>query len=137
MQLLLLLLSALPASQPPETLVDSINQERGGRHWIDQKTAPPLSPEESRARFRIEPNSRIQLVASEPLVKDPVWIDFDHQGRLFVAEYTDYPIGPVNTDGTPNNEAPPLSQIVLLEDKDGDGVMDRRTVFARELSFCH
>ena len=49
MQLLLLFLSALPASQPPETLVDSINQERGGRHWIDQQTAPPLSPGASAA----------------------------------------------------------------------------------------
>ncbi|HAD62011.1 MAG TPA: hypothetical protein DCG12_22460, partial [Planctomycetaceae bacterium] len=67
--LVLLLLSALPISQPPpENLVDSINQERGGRHWIDQKTAPPLSPAESLARFKIEPTSRIQLVASEPLV---------------------------------------------------------------------
>ena len=138
MKLLVLFLSALPVSQPPpENLVDSINQERGGRHWIDQKTAPPLSPEESLERFKIEPNSRIQLVASEPLVKDPVWIDFDAKGRLFAAEYTDYPIGPVNKDGTPRKDAAPLSQIVLLEDEDGDGVMDRRTVFAKDLNFCH
>ena len=136
--LVLLLLSALPISQPPpENLVDSINQERGGRHWIDQKTAPPLSPAESLARFKIEPTSRIQLVASEPLVKDPVWIDFDDQGRLFAAEYTDYPIGPVDEDGTPKKDAAPLSQIVLLEDENGDGVMDRRTVFAKDLNFCH
>ncbi|MEQ9410794.1 MAG: hypothetical protein RIK87_23990, partial [Fuerstiella sp.] len=83
----------------PEDLLEAVNSERGGRHWIDQKPDPPKSPAESRACFEVEPGSRIQLVAAEPLVVDPVWIDFDHRGRLFVAEYSDYPIGPVKDDG--------------------------------------
>lgn len=124
---------------PPTSgdLLESVNSERGGRHWISQKPAPAKSPEESRACFQIEPGSRIELVAAEPLVFDPVWIDFDHLGRMFAAEYGDYPIGPVNKDGTANPNAQPLSKIVLLEDTDNDGRMDKRTVFADDLNFCH
>lgn len=118
-------------------LLDAVNSERGGRHWIDQKPAPPKSPSEQRKTFRLESGSRIELVAAEPLVFDPVWIDFDHHGRMFVAEYTDYPIGPVDENGEPIPDARPLSKIVLLTDEDNDGTMDRRTVFADGLNFCH
>ncbi|MFM7919571.1 MAG: hypothetical protein ACKPJJ_05050, partial [Planctomycetaceae bacterium] len=62
-------------------------------------------------------------MAAEPLVFDPVAIDFDAAGRMFVAEYGDYPTGPAN----PDSKA--LSQIVLLEDLDHDGKMDHRSVF--------
>lgn len=120
-----------------DDLVDAVNRERGGRHWIDQKPDPPKSPEEQRKTFQIEPGTRVELVAAEPLVLDPVWIDFDHRGRLFAAEYGDYPIGPVRADGSEDSDAAPLSRIVLLQDDDGDGRMDKRTVFADGLTFCH
>lgn len=132
---LVLFLALLP--QQSDSLLDAVNSERGGRHWIDQKPAAPKTPEESLARFQIEPGSRIELVAAEPLVFDPVWIDFDHKGRMFAAEYGDYPIGPVKADGTEDTSAKSLSKIVLLEDEDGDGRMDKRTVFADDLTFCH
>ncbi|MFO0999972.1 MAG: hypothetical protein U0936_06535 [Planctomycetaceae bacterium] len=62
---------------------------------------------------------------------DPVAIDFDHKGRMFVVEYGDYPVGPKRS------EAKALSQVVLLEDSDADGRMDKRTVYAPHLKFCH
>jgi putative membrane-bound dehydrogenase-like protein len=108
-----------------------IESTRGGRHWVDLPTAPPKSPEESQSCFQIEPGVKIELVASEPMVLDPVWVTFDHWGRMFVAEYADYPTGPAD------QSAPPLSRIVLLEDSDGDTVMDRRHLFAEQLNFCH
>ena len=119
--------------QPPAggDLAQSIEQQRGGRHWIDQPTEPPKAPEESLKCFEVEPGFRIELIAAEPIVKDPVAIDFDQQGRMFVTEYGDYPVGPAD----PNS--PALSQIVLLEDEDADGRMDKRTVFADHLKFCH
>lgn len=120
--------------QPPADtgdLIKSIERQQGGRHWIDQPTEPPKSPEESLACFQIEPGYRIELVAAEPIITDPVAIDFDHLGRMFVVEYTDYPVGPKDP------EALPLSQVVLLEDVDSDGRMDKRTVFAEHLKFCH
>ncbi|MCA9047534.1 MAG: hypothetical protein KDA89_02330, partial [Planctomycetaceae bacterium] len=131
----LLMLTLFP--QQSNDLLEAVNSERGGRHWIDQKPDPPKSPAEEQASFQLEPGSVIQLVAAEPLVFDPVWIDFDHLGRMFVVEYADYPIGPVNADGTPKEGAAPLSRIVLLEDTDNDGRMDQRTVFADALQFCH
>jgi putative membrane-bound dehydrogenase-like protein len=117
--------------QPPAELVQSIERQQGGRHWIDQPTEPPKSPEESAACFQIEPGYRIELVAAEPLITDPVAIDFDNLGRMFVVEYSDYPVGPKDPTSAP------LSQIVLLEDTDHDGKMDKRTVFAKHLKFCH
>ncbi len=112
-------------------LVRSVEQQRGGRHWIDKPTEPPKSAEESLACFQLEPGCRIELVAAEPIVLDPVAIEFDELGRMFVAEYGDYPVGPSDP------EAPRLSRIVLLQDEDRDGRMDHRTVFADNLAFCH
>ncbi len=126
-----LIFACIAIPQPPADLVQSIERQQGGRHWIDQPTEPPKSPEESAACFQIEPGFRIELVAAEPLIKDPVAIEFDNKGRMFVVEYSDYPVGPKDP------ASPPLSQIVLLEDTDLDGKMDNRTVFAKHLKFCH
>lgn len=112
-------------------LLRSVEQQRGGRHWIDQKTDPPKSAEESQQCLQAEPGIRIELAAAEPLVMDPVAVEFDPVGRMFVAEYGDYPVGPAD------KSSPPLSRIVLLEDTDDDYRMDRRTVFADGLAFCH
>lgn len=107
------------------------DKNKGGRQWIDEATPLPKSAAEQLKTFQVEPGFRLQLVAAEPLVMDPVAITFDAKGRMFVAEYGDYPIGP-SEEG-----AAPLSRIVLLEDTDNDGQMDQRTVFADNLNFCH
>jgi putative membrane-bound dehydrogenase-like protein len=107
-----------------------IESERGGRHWADAKTAPPKEPAESLAAIQIEPGFEIQLYAAEPLVFDPVAMEFDHLGRMYVMEYGDYPIGPVEGGD-------PLSKIVVLEDQDQNGVADTRHVFADKLDFAH
>ena len=91
----LLILSCLLQPSDSRNLLDAVDAERGGRHWIDQQPDPPKSPEDSLKCFQIESGSRIELVAAEPIIIDPVWIDFDRLGRMFVAEYADYPIGPV------------------------------------------
>ena len=109
----------------------SIESTRGGRHWVDAKTQPPKSPEESLKAFGIEPGVHIELFAAEPLVMDPVAIAFDEAGRAFVVEYGDYPIGP-EKEG-----ADPLSRVVVLLDTDNDGRADKRHVFADKLTFAH
>jgi putative membrane-bound dehydrogenase-like protein len=98
----------------------------------------PLSPEESLKHFQLDPLLSIELVAAEPQVVDPVAMRFDEDGRLWVAEMRDYPLGPIKkTDGKrTEKDAEPLSQIKTLEDKDGDGRFETATVFADKLLFA-
>ena len=83
----------------------------------------PLSPADSLACFEVAPGHVVELVAAEPLVFDPVAICWDADGRLFVAEMSDYP----NGDGG--------GRVVTLTDADGDGALDTRTIFAAGLPF--
>src|SRR6187401_891588 len=97
----------------------------------------PLSPEDSLKHFQLDPLLSIELVAAEPQVVDPVAIRFDEDGRLWVAEMRDYPLGPIKKTYGKRTEkdAEPLSQIKILEDKDGDGRYETATVFADKLLF--
>ncbi len=83
-----------------------------------------LSPTDAAHCFITASDLTIELVAAEPLVSSPCALAFDGPNRLFVAENNGYP-----SDGSG------LGNIVLLEDTNGDGVMDRRTVFASGLAF--
>lgn len=115
---------------PARNALEVIEGVRGGRHWVDAKTDPPKSPQDSIKCLQIEPGLKIELVAAEPLVKDPVAIAFDEFGHMFVVEYGDYPTGP--EDGGKS-----LSRVVMLEDTNGDGQADKRHVFADNLTFAH
>ena len=91
---------------------------------LEDAPAPVLSPEQERQTFRLPPGFRAELVASEPLVVDPVAMDWDEEGRLYVAEMRGFM---PNVDG--EGEDAPVGRIVLLEDQDGDGRMDRSDIF--------
>jgi hypothetical protein len=73
----------------------------------------------------LPPGYSIELVASEPLVQDPVAIDWDPEGRLWVVEMSGYMR---NIAGS--NERDPVGRVAVLQDENGDGRMDKRTVFA-------
>src|SRR5262245_53728056 len=89
----------------------------------------PLTPREEQATFKIPKGLRIDLVASEPELVDPVAMAFDENGRLFVAEMRGYPNGGIGTGQITSGK------IKLLEDRDGDGVFEKATVFAEDLRF--
>lgn len=89
----------------------------------------PLTAEDSLRHFQLAPGLRIELVAAEPEVVDPVAIRFDEEGRLWVVEMGDYPNGP------PRGAAP-LSRLKCLEDTDGDGRFETARVFADQLPFA-
>jgi putative membrane-bound dehydrogenase-like protein len=88
----------------------------------------PLSPQQSLATIRTKKDLAVELVAAEPLVIDPVAIDWGPDGRLWVAEMNDYPAG---RDGNYQ----PGGRVRVLEDTDGDGKYDRATVFLDNIPF--
>ncbi|MEM7235838.1 MAG: PVC-type heme-binding CxxCH protein, partial [Planctomycetota bacterium] len=107
--------------------------EGKGRPTPKEKPKPqpktlPVSAERSLAMTHLREGFRMELVAAEPLVLDPVAIDWDGRGRLWVAEMADYPNG---MDG----EDKPGGRVRYLEDRDGDGRYEHSQLFAENLSF--
>src|SRR5712672_582683 len=88
----------------------------------------PLTPDEELKTFKVEKGFHVELVAAEPLVDSPVAMSWDEQGRLFVCEMRPYMH---DVEGT--GEDQPTGRIVVLEDTDGDGKMDKRTIFLDSL----
>jgi len=88
----------------------------------------PLSPQESIKKIQLPPGFHIELVASEPMVQEPVAICWDGNGRMYVAEMNTY-----MKDANATGEFEHTSRIKLLEDADGDGRMDKATVFIDSL----
>jgi mono/diheme cytochrome c family protein/glucose/arabinose dehydrogenase len=86
--------------------------------------SPPLSAEEALRSFKVAPGYRIELVAEAPLVRHPTVLQFAPDGRLWVVEMTGYM---EDFDGM--TEAQAKGSVVVLSDTDGDGRMDKRTVF--------
>ncbi|TWU60184.1 Neutral/alkaline non-lysosomal ceramidase [Rubripirellula tenax] len=88
----------------------------------------PLTPDDALNSIRVPDGFAVQLVASEPLVRDPINIAFGLDGRLWVVEMGDYP-------GT-NDNAVPRGKIKFLSDTDGDGVFDAATTFLDGIEFA-
>ncbi|HEV3120951.1 MAG TPA: PVC-type heme-binding CxxCH protein, partial [Isosphaeraceae bacterium] len=89
---------------------------------------PPLGPAEALRSIRVPQGLTVELVAAEPLVLDPVAIDFGSDGKLWVCEMRDYPTG---MDG----HWKPGGQIRFLEDTNSDGIYDRATVLLDGIPF--
>ncbi|MBU2996292.1 cytochrome C [Cellulophaga baltica] len=94
------------------------------------KDAPAtfMTPEESMKTFHLPEGYKVELVASEPMIDEPVTIAWDGDGRMYVAEMNTYM---QDVDGTGTNTS--VSKIKLLVDTDGDGKMDKSTVFIDSL----
>lgn len=102
----------------------AIQASGGSDVTVRDGQSEPMSPEESLKQIQLDGDYEAQLVAAEPLVLDPVECTWDAQGRLYVADMRDYPLGP------PNAGDPWLSRVQLLTDEDGDGRMDKAVTFA-------
>ena len=87
--------------------------------------SPPLSPTRSLKKVQVPKGYKIELVANEPLVKDPVAIDWSTDGSIWIAEMADYPSGENGASG----------RIVKLVDNDGNHLPDKREVLIEEISF--
>ncbi|GAA5135457.1 hypothetical protein GCM10023213_08800 [Prosthecobacter algae] len=120
----------------PEELGDALRYAEGG--------VP--RPQEMPKQLEIHPEFDLTLVAAEPLINKPMNIDWDDKGRLWVVETPEYPNGlrQANVDAWKDSgsikpgqyEREPLDRVSILSDSDGDGVMDKKTVFAEKIELA-
>ena len=104
------------------------------------------SPQELPKALEVHPEFNLSLVAAEPLINKPMNIDWDEKGRLWVVETPEYPNGlrQSNVDAWKDSGAnqpghydrKPLDCVSILSDTNGDGVMDKKTVFADEIELA-
>jgi putative membrane-bound dehydrogenase-like protein len=101
-----------------------------GQEFVPENTQPnneaPLSPEEAIKHLKVPEGFQITLAAAEPDVQQPIAISFDDRGRLWVAESYSYN-GSTFTDE-------PIDRILIFEDSNGDGVLDKRRIFCDGLT---
>jgi mono/diheme cytochrome c family protein/glucose/arabinose dehydrogenase len=95
---------------------------------INNPSPDYLSPQESLKSFHMPDGYHLQLVASEPMIQEPVAIAWDGNGRMFVAELNTY-----MQDIKGSTQHQPICKVMLLEDTNGDGVMDKSSVFIDSL----
>ncbi|WP_417748382.1 PVC-type heme-binding CxxCH protein [Rosistilla oblonga] len=88
----------------------------------------PRSPDLSWRSIQVRPGFTVELVAAEPLVMDPVALDWGPDGKLWVAEMADYPLG-LDDKGKPGG------RVRYLEDTDGDGTYDKSTLFLDNIPY--
>jgi putative membrane-bound dehydrogenase-like protein len=81
----------------------------------------PVPTKDAAARMTVPEGFRVTLFAGEPAVVQPIAMTFDDRGRLWVVECLSYPKW--RADGKGND------RVTILEDTDGDGTHDKRTVF--------
>ncbi|MEK6239474.1 MAG: hypothetical protein N2C14_32550, partial [Planctomycetales bacterium] len=111
--------------------VSTVAQDSAKKGKQEKQPSPagPLAPEDALKSFKPAPGFRLELVAAEPLVRDPVAVDFDEFGRMYVVEFPEFNQYSFTTQ-------PKRSGAVkLLEDTDGDGRFDKASLFLDDLEF--
>jgi len=128
--LTLALLASLAASASANDIYPQNGDKAGEEqvsnwHQWDLPSIEPRSPAQELASFSIAPGFKVELVAAEPLVREPVAMEWDEHGRLWVVEMSSF-----MQDVEGNDELDADGFVVVLEDTDGDGVLDKRNEFA-------
>jgi len=103
-------------------------EKRSAKELIAFDMPPPKSPAEALASFHVRPGFRVELVAAEPVVIDPISFEWGADGRLWVVEMCDYPLG---LDG----KGKPGGVVKILEDIDGDGRYEKAIPFLENIAF--
>src|SRR5688572_21178673 len=101
--------------------LDSCNSSPTGN---EEGPSPPKTPEDELTTIVVEPGMKIELVASEPMVQDPVVITFDEDGRLWVVEMRGFM---PDIDGKGERER--VGRVSVLQDMNNDGMMDSSIVY--------
>jgi len=101
-------------------------QGNNPRYYRKQK---PLDAVTAIDRMIVQPGYRVELFASEPDIVNPIYMDWDEKGRLWVIESIEYPYP---REFWPDNGG--KDRIIILEDTNEDGRADTFTVFADSLN---
>lgn len=88
----------------------------------------PLTPAQSLAAFHVPQGYHLELVASEPMITEPVLIAWDGNAKMYIAQMETYT---QDADGTGTKEN--KSRVMLLEDTNNDGKMDKSSVFIKDM----
>jgi putative heme-binding domain-containing protein len=152
--LLSLLALSVPAAQKPGEIGDNVKGAKGLDAALKNLHAPralsePLPPREAAKRLNVQPGLAVDLVLSEPTVRQPVFTTFDERGRLWVVQYLQYPfpagLKVVEYDQyirAKFDKVPPppphhfrgADKITIHESTRGDGNFDKSTVFVQGLN---
>ncbi len=87
-------------------------------HAQDKPPGPALSPQEAIKKMQVPPGFRVELVAAEPDIVNPVAMTFDERGRIWITESIEYPR---------HSAGPGKDRVKLLESTKGDGKFDKIT----------
>lgn len=120
---------AIAALAPSAFAQDKAQQDKGKKevipHAQDKPPGPALSPAEALKKMTVPEGFSVELVASEPDIVNPVAMTIDERGRFWITESFEYP----------RREAGPgKDRVKVCEDTDGDGQLDKFTVFAEGLN---
>jgi mono/diheme cytochrome c family protein/glucose/arabinose dehydrogenase len=103
-----------------------------GNAWPPKRAgsvnAEALTPEQALETFSLPPGYHAELVVAEPMVDSPILMDFDADGRMWVVEMPGF-----LPDESGRDSKEPIDRVVVLEDTNNDGKMDKRTIFADKL----
>lgn len=105
-------LSQSPTAKKPKEVYDS-----------QAMTIAMQDPKVVASQSKVPPGFSMQLVASEPMVRQPIAMDWDSRGRLWIVENYTFSEARVGFDLELSD------RILILEDTDGNGSLDHRTVF--------
>eukprot|EP00456_Euglypha_rotunda_P060451 TRINITY_DN505_c0_g1_i2.p1 TRINITY_DN505_c0_g1~~TRINITY_DN505_c0_g1_i2.p1 ORF type:complete len:1048 (+),score=262.70 TRINITY_DN505_c0_g1_i2:9147-12290(+) len=115
-----LLLMGATDTPKPSSFPDPINTE-------PDTTTRALPPEEAAKGFRVPYGFQVTVFAAEPDVHNPIAMAWDHRGRLWVAE--NYTYG----DRSKQFDFSLRDRVLILEDTNGDGRFDKRTIFTDDV----
>lgn len=141
----ILLAQAIPNVDPS---LEAFVQSFKGKGALNDGSKP-LTPEETLQHFKIAPGLKMEVVASEPVISQPLNLHFDERGRMWVVQYLQYPFPAglkiVKYDEylravfdkvppPPPNHFKGKDRVTILEDKDGDGVFESHKDFVSDLN---
>jgi putative heme-binding domain-containing protein len=133
-----------------KAVLEHMRRFKGRGQLVDQGI-PASNPRETLKQLKVPEGLELQLVASEPAIRQPVCINFDERGRIWVVQYLQYPFPAglkiVKYDEhlravfdkvppPPPNHFPGADKVTILEDKDADGYFETSRDFVTGLNIA-